>query len=191
MFIYPRRFYVRQKDETIRDILLNNARIIADTCGIQGLSMRFIAEKSSVAVGTVYNYFSNKEELLLALTEEYWKEILLNMESAITLDSFYEQLKEMYDYLKISMEHSTRILMQSLKNSHIDGKSKMASMEDLLEKIIRKQLEQDKKIRKDIWNISFTKTQYAHFIMMNFVWHLRAKAPDISFFVEIVKRTLY
>ncbi len=81
--------------------------------------------------------------------------------------------------------------MQSLKNTHIDGKRQMESMEQSLEKIIRQQLEQDKKIRLDIWNISFTKEQYAHFIMMNFIAHLRTKAPDISFFIEIVKRTLY
>jgi AcrR family transcriptional regulator len=182
---------VKQKDETMRDILLTNARMITDTRGIDELSIRFIAKKSGVAVGTVYNYFSNKEELLLALTEKYWKEILLEMESVIILDSFYKQLKEMYDFLKKSMEHSGRILMQSLKNTHIDGKRQMESMEQSLEKIIRQQLEQDKKIRLDIWNISFTKEQYAHFIMMNFIAHLRTKAPDISFFIEIVKRTLY
>lgn len=183
--------YVKQKDEMMRDILLNNARMIVDTCGVEKLNIRFIAEKSGVAVGTVYNYFSNKEELLLALTKEYWKEILFEMESAITLDFFYEQLNEMYDFLKKSMEQSARILMQSLKNSDIDGKRQMESMEQLLKKIIRQKMEQDKKIRIDIWDISFTKEQYAHFIMMNFVAHLRTKAPDLSFFIEIVKRTLY
>ena len=70
---------MKQKDETMRDILLTNARMITDTRGIDELSIRFIAKKSGVAVGTVYNYFSNKEELLLALTEKYWKEILLEM----------------------------------------------------------------------------------------------------------------
>ena len=89
---------MKQKDETMRDILLTNARMITDTRGIDELSIRFIAKKSGVAVGTVYNYFSNKEELLLALTEKYWKEILLEMESVIILDSFYKQLKEMYDF---------------------------------------------------------------------------------------------
>lgn len=32
--------------------------------------------------------FSNKDEILLALTKEYWKQILLEMRTVITADSF-------------------------------------------------------------------------------------------------------
>ena len=31
--------------------------------------MRALADRAGVATGTVYNYFANKDELLLALTE--------------------------------------------------------------------------------------------------------------------------
>lgn len=65
---------MRRKDDTLRDTLLDCARNIADTDGIEAINIRSIAGKAGVAAGTVYNYFSSKDEILLALTEEYWKQ---------------------------------------------------------------------------------------------------------------------
>ena len=62
---------MRKKDDTLRSNLLNLARNIADEKGIDAINIRAIANKAGVATGTVYNYFSNKDEILLALTEEY------------------------------------------------------------------------------------------------------------------------
>ena len=67
---------MRRKDDTLRDTLLNLARNIADTQGIDAVNIRAIAQRAGIATGTMYNYFSNKEEILLALTEEYWKQTL-------------------------------------------------------------------------------------------------------------------
>ena len=63
---------VRKKDDTLRDTLLNLARSIANTEGIDAINIRTLAQRAGIATGTMYNYFSNKEEILLALTEEYW-----------------------------------------------------------------------------------------------------------------------
>ena len=79
---------MRRKDDTMRDTLLNSARDIADTEGIDAVNIRSIAKRAGIASGTVYNYFSNKDEILLALTEEYWKQTLLEMKTKITSDSF-------------------------------------------------------------------------------------------------------
>ena len=91
---------MRRKDDTMRDTLLSCARSTADSDGIDALSIRSIAKKAGVATGTVYNYFSSKDEILLALTEEYWKQTLSEMCTAITADSFCGQLEEIFRFLK-------------------------------------------------------------------------------------------
>ena len=78
---------MRRKDDTMRDTLLNSARDIADTEGIDAVNIRSIAKRAGIASGTVYNYFLSKDEILLALTEEYWKQTLLEMKTKITSDS--------------------------------------------------------------------------------------------------------
>ena len=70
---------MKRKDDTLRDTLLSLARNVADTEGIEAVNIRSIAKKAGIASGTVYNYFSNKDEILLALTEEYWDRALLDM----------------------------------------------------------------------------------------------------------------
>ncbi len=70
---------MRKKDDTLRDTLLALARKIADEDGLDAINIRFLAKKAGVATGTVYNYFTNKDEILLALTEEYWRQALLEV----------------------------------------------------------------------------------------------------------------
>ena len=61
---------MRRKDDTLRDTLLEYARELADSEGLEAVNIRSIAGKAGVAAGTVYNYFAGKDEILLALTED-------------------------------------------------------------------------------------------------------------------------
>lgn len=182
---------MRKKDDTLRDTLLQLSRQIADTEGIDAVNIRSIARRAGVATGTVYNYFSNKDEILLALTEEYWKQTLMEMQSAITADSFCGQLREIFHFLQIRIDQSAGKLMNSLGNVETAGMARMASMQSSLEAAFIYRMEQDPDIRKDIWNETFTKEQFARFIMMNLMMLLKIKAPDMEFLIAVIRRTIY
>ncbi|MDC7289429.1 TetR/AcrR family transcriptional regulator [Blautia schinkii] len=182
---------MRKKDDTLRDTLLNSAQSIADTEGIEAVNIRSIAKKAGIASGTVYNYFSNKDEILLALTEEYWKQTLQEMKTEITADSFCGQLQQIFYYLKERIDQSAGKLMNSLGNVEMAGQANMASMQSVLETALIRSMEQDADIRKDVWDETFTKEQFARFIMMNMMMLLKTHAPDITFFIRIIKRTIY
>ena len=81
---------LKRKNDTLRETILFYAREIADREGLERINIRSIAKKAGIASGTVYNYFSNKDEILLALTEEYWHQALLEMETVVQGDSFCE-----------------------------------------------------------------------------------------------------
>ena len=123
---------MRRKDDTLRDTLLNLSRQIADAEGIDAVNIRSIAKKAGVATGTVYNYFASKDEILLALTEEYWKQTLHDMKDAIAADSFCEQLREIFTFLKRRIEQSAGKLMNSLGNVETVGQARMLSMQSAL-----------------------------------------------------------
>lgn len=182
---------MRRKDDTLRDTLLDLACHIADLEGIDAINIRSIARQAGVASGTVYNYFSNKEELLLALTEEYWKQTLLEIETAITADSFCDQLHEIFSFLKERIDNSAGKLMNSLGSLQTVGQARMMSMQSWLETTLIQRMEQDPGIRKDVWNESFTKEQFSRFIMMNIMLLLKARAPNPDFLIEIIKRIIY
>ncbi len=182
---------MRKKDDTLRDTLLSLSREIADTEGIEAVNIRSIARRAGVATGTVYNYFSNKDEILLALTEEYWKQTLAEMGGAITADSFCGQVQEMFFFLKERIDRSAGKLMNSLGGVETAGLARMASMQAALETAFVYRMDQDPKIRKDVWDKTFTKEQFARFIMMNLMMLLKMKAPDIDFFLALIRRAVY
>lgn len=182
---------MRKKDDTMRDTLLCMAREIADTQGIEAVNIRSIAGKAGVASGTVYNYFANKDEILLALTEEYWRQTLAELRAEITADSFCGQLQEIFSFLRERIEQSAGRLMSSLGNVEMAGQARMISMQSALEEILLWCVQQDTEIRADVWNETFTREQFVRFIMMNMMMLLKTQAPDINFFLTIVRRTIY
>lgn len=182
---------MRKKDENLRDTLLDLARKLADTEGIDAVNIRSLAGMAGVATGTVYNYFSSKDEILLALTEEYWQQTLAEMKHVITGDSFCSQLEEIYGFLKERMNQWAGRLMNSLGNVETAGHARMVSMQSVLESDFIRWMEKDPDVRKDIWDEAFTKEQFAHFIMMNLMLLLKSKAPDIRFLILVIRRAIY
>src|SRR5512135_1465786 len=64
----------RRQDITRRKIL-DTARQILVTEGLQNLSMRSLAEQIDYSPAAIYRYFGSKEEILQAIREEGWARI--------------------------------------------------------------------------------------------------------------------
>ena len=58
---------------TSREQLLTAAQDILQAEGPGALSIRRLAKELGISAGVVYNYFPSKGELLLALTEQFWR----------------------------------------------------------------------------------------------------------------------
>lgn len=181
---------MRKKDDSLRGALLDSARTIADTEGIEAVNMRSIAQRAGVATGTVYNYFSSKEDILLALTEEYWRKTLHEMRTAVTAASFCGQLEEIFFFLKERIDSSGSSLMNSLGEVKKAGQERMDSMQAVLAETLVRRMEQDPSVRDDIWNETFTMEQYSRFIVANMVMLLRTGPYEFHFLIEMVRRTL-
>ena len=102
---------LKRKNDTLRETILFYAREIADREGLERINIRSIAKKAGIASGTVYNYFSNKDEILLALTEEYWHQALLEMETVVQGDSFCEQVEQIFIFLRERIDSTAGKLM--------------------------------------------------------------------------------
>ncbi len=62
-----------------REALLESAAAILAEDGPQGLNIRRVAARCGVSVGTVYNFFENKEALALAVTQQFWERLFASM----------------------------------------------------------------------------------------------------------------
>lgn len=136
---------MKKKDETLRKKLLCYAQEIAEKDGIGTINMRLLAKKAKIATGTVYNYFSSKNEIFLTLTEKYRHKIIEKIKVNSSSDCFYEHLRETFEFLNEQIEKSAGKLMTNLGKISI-GQSKMAFIQSDLKQIIIEAIDKDKDI---------------------------------------------
>ena len=60
---------------TSKDLLLQAAKRIVQKDGMEKLNIRAISKECGISVGTVYNYFPSKADLIFAMVEDFWKNV--------------------------------------------------------------------------------------------------------------------
>jgi TetR/AcrR family fatty acid metabolism transcriptional regulator len=86
-----------QRNTDKRELILDAALKTFVKRGYNDTKVAEIAAEANVAEGTLYNYFSSKEEILLALFDEKWKMIIENIKSKIsTIENPNDKLKAIF-----------------------------------------------------------------------------------------------
>lgn len=71
--------HIMKKAITTKEKILENAKKEARRKGLEKIGMREISSASSVALGTLYNYFPDKESLIIATISSIWNETIGNL----------------------------------------------------------------------------------------------------------------
>ena len=86
--------------ENLESKLITEAKLQIQTCGYSAMTIRSVAKACGVGVGTVYNYFSSKDELLAAYLLEDWNQcIAIIQDTALHSDSACTTIHCIYDQL--------------------------------------------------------------------------------------------
>lgn len=180
---------------TSKEAILKVCRKIASENGLTSLNMRLVADECNIALGTLYNYYSNKDDLLLATVESIWKDIFhMNngCKKECTFTSFIKQIFECVQeggkaYPNFFTEHS--ISISKVKK----GKAK-STMDECFQHIKESMLEvlkEDSKVVQDIFTESFTEENFIDFIFNNMLYILMQGNIDCNMLIEIITRIIY
>ena len=89
----------RARIEAKESTILDAAEKIFARAGFDGAKVSDIARAASVAEGTVYLYYKNKQDLLAGVVGRFWTQLTLGAEAAIELDATtIEQLEQLGRY---------------------------------------------------------------------------------------------
>jgi AcrR family transcriptional regulator len=108
--------------ETVSGAILDAAEQLAAEVGLPAASIQAIAQRAGVAIGTIYNYFSDRNELLVELFARRRAELLATLDAAskdcassafdAQLDSFVRTVFTYFDarrsFLHIAMDGTAR-----------------------------------------------------------------------------------
>lgn len=136
---------MRPKAITKTEIISIAEKVIKEE-GIKKCSMRRLSKELSVAIGTIYNYYESRDELLLEVFEISWKRTLDDLEKYINpLDTPLDQIKDLISLIQRDVDHRNglgqEIIIYRLKekenDDHLDIRGSLASIiNSILEKAI-------------------------------------------------------
>jgi AcrR family transcriptional regulator len=155
-------FKLREKlRATVRDSLLEATESAIVEDGVEGASLASIARRAGVAVGTIYNYFGDRQELFYELFTQRKHDLVSNVDAGIKaagseaftsqLQTFAQLLLTHYDarreFMRVVLaSEPLRLQMMCDKNGRI--RSMGNELQARVEKIMRAGV-REKKVRED------------------------------------------
>ena len=182
--------------ENPKEKIFQSAKLIARNKGIDKINIRSVAKDCGIAVGTVYNYFPQKKDLIVAVIEDFWSGAFKEINKHVTKNNdFLIQISEIYNCLSIYLSNFKENWIQQLSflktDEKIAGREKEYEyFQDICKKIVTA-IENDTNINKNIWCEDFTKENFASFVFKNMLIMLRSGENDIKFFNQCLKKILY
>lgn len=176
-----------------KKLIFENAKKILQEEGYNNLSIRKIAKMSDIAVGTVYNYYPNKKDIIIEMMSEYWDEYFVILEDIKNSDEdFYEKLRKIQNELGIFIKSFKEIWLKPdffLQPEYLEkGRQKENDYMDRLIHKIQELLEVEllrtnKKLEMDSYEMS-------KFITMNLITIIQMKFFDFKAFEMILRQLL-
>ena len=117
--------------KVINDIeknIFDTAMELFGDLGYDNVDMKMIANKTGIAVGTLYNYYPNKMQLYLSVLEDSWADTLKKIDETSKLDISPEsKIKKYLEVLYDDIEARKGLGSELLKEKNID-RTKETSM---------------------------------------------------------------
>ncbi len=181
---------------TSAELLLNASKKIATEKGIKAINIRNVAEEANVSVGSVYNYFKNKEALISETIAAIWCDIFHNAEGYKELDSFHDCLIWLISMIDKCCSEYPDILTAHPHSIH--QKEELEKGRMMMEKYLthihyhlKKVLENDKKIKEGIFDDSFTRDEFINFTFSNIVLSAKGNQKNYSTLIKLIDKLLY
>ncbi len=183
------------KAVTSKEEILEVSRNIAASKGITAVNMRTVASECGIALGSLYNYFTSKAELLSATVEAVWADIFPIDKISKDCENIIEYLKVLLESAEESKQHYPQFFsMHALSFAAGDKREGRKVMEDYFQKIKQQMLiflENDKKTRAQIFTEQLSEKVFVDYTFTLFLSILFDERADRGAFLEFVKNYLY
>lgn len=180
---------------TSKEEILKKSRELIREKGIRHMNIRAVASFCGVSVGSVYNYFDSKAELLGAVIESVWQDIFHFPEGE---DMFYDTLA-CISWIYERMEYGSKLYpdfftyhsVGFLQDEIAGGKKLMQKTWQHILDSLESVLCRDKKIRKDAFDEKFTSEKFADMLFSLMIAAMTRRDYDPSPLLTMVTRSLY
>ena len=176
------------------EILAVCRRMVADK-GLSALNMRAVAEASHIALGTLYNYFTDKDELLLAAVESVWKDIFHSERKCESVASFPEYIGCLFDSVREgAVAYPDFFAAHSVVMTHAQKGTAKNTMEQYFDHIkhgMLGALKADPRVSPDAFSSVLTEAALIDFVVDQMLLMLSRGETSGAVLSEILCKVLY
>lgn len=180
---------------TSKEEILKTSRELIRRQGWSAVSIRSVAAGCGVSVGSIYNYFDSKTDLIGATVESVWCEIFHRPEDDAVFQDVQACVAWMYQRMAYGCERYpgffTLHSLGFLREDKTAGKQRMQQTWQHILAGLRSVLKQDVRIHPDAFTEQFTAEKFADVLFSQMLSALLRQDYDPSAVLEIVRRTLY
>lgn len=180
---------------TSKDEILKTSRELIQQQGWSDINIRSVAAACGVSVGSIYNYFDSKADLVGATVESVWSEIFRLPENSAVFQDTQACIIWMYGRMEYGSERYpgffTLHSLGFMQEEKAEGKRRMqTTWQHILDGMVSV-LRQDAKVRADAFTEQFTAENFADVLFSLMLSALLRQDYDPSAVLEIVCRSLY
>lgn len=181
---------------TSREEILKICREIVSSEGLTALNMRSVAKALGVSLGSLYNYFPSKDELVLATIESVWQDIFHMDRGCGGADQpFLEYVRWMFESVQEgALQYPNFFTSHSLSfASGAKGKARetMHRYFSHMQAGMAESIGRDPRVRGDAFTEAFPKTEFLDWILRNLLILLVQQKGDCAVLLEVIRRTIY
>lgn len=180
---------------TSKEEILKASRRLIQQQGWSAVNIRSVAAACGVSVGSIYNYFDSKADLVAATIESVWCEIFHSPEEATVFQDTQACVSWIYKRMEYGCQQYpgffTLHSLGFLGEEKSDGKRRMHQTWQHIVEGLRSVLSRDPKVRPDAFTEQFTPEKFAGVLFPLMLSALLRQDYDPGAVLEIVRRTLY
>lgn len=163
--------------------------------GMKALNMRLVSEKCHIALGTLYNYYADKDALVLATVESIWKEIFHGVHQDVAGVPFPDYVAELYGRIRTGAQaypgfltgHSISIA-GARRN---EAKSVMEHTFAHMKAGMLEVLQSDPAVQEKAFPPACSGEDFVGFVLDHLLILLVQGQPDCHVLLEIIRRVIY
>lgn len=180
---------------TSKEDILKASRELIRERGWSAISIRSVAVACGVSVGSIYNYFDSKAELMSAAVESVWCEIFHRPADDTIFQDVQACILWMYERMAYGCQQYpgffTLHSLGFMREEKDDGKRRMQQTWQHILAGLCAVLKQDTKIRPDAFTEQLTAEKFAEVLFAQMLSALLRQDYDPTAVLEITRRTLY
>ncbi|MEG1068277.1 MAG: TetR/AcrR family transcriptional regulator [Anaerovoracaceae bacterium] len=170
-------------------------RELAEKQGLNNLNMRTVAEKCGVSVGSIYNYFPSKTDLIAATIQDIWRGIFHSDNLCQKANSFEEYVTWIFDSVKKgASEYPNFFVAHSMSFARGERGPARQVMDEYFDHIkagLLYALHNDSRVKPDAFTDAFTEEDFVEFVFSSLLSLLMKQKDSCLVLIEITKRTIY